>query len=89
MHTETIVAMITAIAALLAGIGGIVSAVVLNRKMIALIEYRLSQVEKKLEIHNGYAKLFSEVTSDISGMRTDIEVIKTSLKFIEKEATQK
>ena len=79
-------AMITAIGALIVGIASIISAILLNRKTMALLEYRMGQVEKKLDSHNGYAKLFSQTSTEISAMRTDIEVIKTSLKYIEQEA---
>lgn len=77
--------MIAAIGSLVVGIGAILSAILLNRKTMALLEYRMGQVEKKLDSHNGYAKLFSETTAQISKMQTDIAVIKTSLQYIQKE----
>lgn len=76
---------IIAIGGVLSGIAGILSAILLNRKTMALLEYRMVQVEKKLDSHNGYAKLFSETAAQISKMQTDIEVIKTTLSFIQKE----
>ena len=79
-------AMITAIGALVVGIASIISAILLNRKTVALLEYRMGQVEKKLDSHNGYAKLFSETASEISKMQTDIAVIKTEIEYIRKEA---
>ena len=79
-------AMITAIGALIVGIASTISAILLNRKTVALLEYRMGQVEKKLDSHNGYAKLFSETASEISKMQTDIAVIKTEIEFIRKEA---
>lgn len=78
--------LITAIAALLAGLGGIISAFLLNRKTMALLEYRMGQVERKLDQHNGYAEKFSQVTDDISKIHEDVAVIKTKLEYIEKEA---
>ena len=77
-------AMITAIGALIVGIASIISAILLNRKTVALLEYRMEQVEKKLDSHNGYAKLFSETAAEISKMQTDIAVIKTEIEFIRK-----
>lgn len=79
------VEMITAIGALIAGLASIVSAIVLNRKTTALMQYRLEQVEKKLDSHNGYAKMFSESADRIAKIETDIAVIKTALEFIQKE----
>lgn len=77
--------MIAAIGSLVVGIGAILSAILLNRKTMALLEYRMGQVEKKLDSHNGYAKLFSETSAQIGQMQTDIAVIKTSLQYIQKE----
>ena len=77
--------MITAIGALSAGLASIVSAIVMNRKTTALMQYRLEQVEKKLDSHNGYAKMFSESADRIAKIETDIAVIKTALEFIQKE----
>ena len=76
---------IIAIGGVLSGIAGILSAILLNRKTMALLEYRMVQVEKKLDSHNGYAKLFSETSAQIGQMQTDIAVIKTSLQYIQKE----
>ena len=78
--------MITAIGALVVGLGSILSAILLNRKTTALLEYRMRQVEKKLDSHNGYAKMFSDTTSTLNDVKTDIAVIKTTLEFINKES---
>lgn len=78
--------MITAIGALVVGLASIISAILLNRKTMALLEYRMAQVERKLDSHNGYAKMFSDTSTKISKMETDIAVIKTSLEYIQKEA---
>lgn len=77
--------MITAIGALVLGFGSVVSAILLNRKTMALLEYRMSKVEKKLDEHNGYARLFNETADKISKIETDVAVVKTSVKYLEKE----
>lgn len=77
--------MITAIAAFVVGIASIISAILLNRKTMALLEYRMEQVEKKLDSHNGYAKMFSETSGRITKIETDVAVIKASLEFLKKE----
>ena len=84
MSTEIIIALIAGIGGTLSGLAAILSAVLLNRKTMALLEYRMGQVEKKLDSHNGYAKLFSETSAQISAIQTDIAVIKTTLGFIQK-----
>ena len=89
MTTEIIIALIMGIGGTLSGLAAILSAILLNRKTMALLEYRMEKVEKKLDSHNGYAKLFSETSDRIAKMETDIAVIKTSLEFIQKEVEQK
>lgn len=77
--------MITAIAAFVAAAASIISAILLNRKTTALLEYRMSKVEQKLDQHNGYAKMFSETSKQIAEIQKDVAVIKTKLEYIEGE----
>ena len=77
--------MITAIGAFLVGIASVLSAILLNRKTQALLEYRLGEVERKLDTHNGYAQKFADTTQCISEIKTDIAVIKAKMEFIAKE----
>ena len=81
--------MITAIGAFFVGVASILSAILLNRKTQALMEYRLGKVEEKLDSHNGYAQKFSESSDRLSKIETDIAVIKTSMEYIAKEAEAK
>ena len=79
------VELITAIAALVAAAGGIISAILLNRKTTALLQYRMDEVEKRLDSHNHYASMFVETSDRIAKMEKDVAVIKTSLDFIRDE----
>lgn len=83
--TETMIALITAVGAFLAGAGGIISAILLNRKTSALLEYRMKEVERKLDSHNGYAQRFAENSEQLASLKTDIEIIKNDLKWIKEE----
>jgi len=74
--------MIVAIGSLIAGISGIVSAVLLYRKTVALLEYRMELVEKRLDEHNGYAKKFGDITGMVAEIKTDIAVIKNEISHI-------
>lgn len=78
--------MITAIGALITGISSLVGAIVLHRKTIALIEYRLHEVEKRLDSHNHYAEMFSETSDRITRMETDIKWV---CKFLGKDGDGK
>lgn len=77
--------MITAVGALIVGIASVVSAIMLNRKTVALLEYRMSKVEKQLESHNHYAEKFTETADKIAKIQTDVAVIKTKLEYIEED----
>lgn len=68
--------LITAIAALIAGFAGIISAILLNRKTMALLEYRMEQVEKSLKQHNNYASRFEEIEKAIVAIQKDVEYIR-------------
>lgn len=74
--------MITAIGALVAAVGGIISAILLHRKTVLLLEYRMGEVEKKLDSHNGYAQKFVENSEKMADMQKDIAVIRTTLDFL-------
>lgn len=74
--------MILAIGSLVAGISGIISAVLLYRKTLALLEYRMGEVEKKLDEHNGYAKKFTELAEVLSELKTDIAVIRNDISYL-------
>lgn len=39
-------------------------------------EDRLTAIERKLDIHNGYAERFSEIGTDIAVIKTEIRAIK-------------
>lgn len=68
--------MVTAIGALIAGIAGIISAILLNRKTMALLEYRMEKVEKKLDSHNNYAQRFEEIEKALVAIQKDVEFIR-------------
>jgi len=42
----------------------------------SLINWRLQALEKKVDSHNNYAKMFSETTTDIALMKQEIQFIK-------------
>lgn len=46
---------------------------------------RLSTIESKLDEHNGYAQRFVENSEQLATLKTDIEIIKTDLKWIKEE----
>lgn len=41
----------------------------------ARLEDRLRSVEKKLDVHNGYAEKFTEISTDIAVIKNDIKTL--------------
>ena len=80
--------MLVAIGAFISGVGAIISAVLMNRKTVALLEYRMSEVEKKLDEHNGYAKKFSDVSGVLSDLKTDVAVIRNDISYLKHGKTE-
>ncbi|MBQ6679557.1 MAG: hypothetical protein IJM76_05990 [Lachnospiraceae bacterium] len=74
--------MITALAAFVAAVGGIVSALLLHRKTVSLLELRLQIVERKLDDHNGYAEKFAEYAEKMADIQVDLAKIRTTLEFL-------
>lgn len=73
MSTEVIVSLI--------GLAGIFIKVYFEfKKMNQMINYRLDRLEKKVDIHNGYAEKFNSTANDITAIQKDIEWIKKEIK---------
>lgn len=69
--------MLTAVGALILGLSGLISAILLNRKTVALLEWRMQEIERKLDGMDD-----SNTADRIARMETDIAVIKTKLDFL-------
>ena len=67
--------MVIAIGSLIAGIAGIISAILLYRKTVALLEYRMGNVEKKLDEHNGYADKIGQIQTDVAVIKTRVDLL--------------
>lgn len=89
MDTGILIALIAGIGGTLTGIGAILSAILMHRKTVALLEWRMQSVEKKLDSHNGYAEKFAQTSADIADMRKDIAVVLTTVGWIQKEVEEK
>lgn len=44
------------------------------------IDEKISTIEKKVDIHNGYGEKFGEVAKNMTAMQKDIEYMKKSIK---------
>lgn len=74
------------IVALITGICAVVGQWLISRKQTAdretaeavrdaKLELRLQSVEKKLDLHNGYAERFAEIGADIAVIKNDIKTL--------------
>lgn len=48
-----------------------------------LINWRLKKLEEKVEIHNGYAEKFSDISTAIALIQKDMEYIKKAVEKLE------
>lgn len=55
---------------------------------ISLIRYKLGRMEKKVDEHNGYAKMFAEAHEDIAIIKNDLQYVKDDIKEL-KERSKK
>ena len=74
--------LITAIAGMLAGLGGILTAILMYNKTMAVVQEQIKGMKEKLDSHNGYAKMFSDTSEKINKIETDSAVMRTTLEFI-------
>ena len=76
MSVPDFIAIISGITVVITAIGVLIANLQQNKKTAALLDYRMQQVEKKIDIHNGYAKRFEEIEIAITAIQKDIEYIR-------------
>ena len=59
--------------ALVTVIGNIVISLISNRKSMALIEYRLGQLEKKVDLHNNVIDRTYELEKQVAVIKEDLK----------------
>ena len=64
------------IVAIITGLFSVLGQWVISREREARMDERLKSVEKKLDIHNGYAEKFTEIQVSIGEISTEIKNIK-------------
>lgn len=73
MNTELVTTLIS--------VGGVVlSAIISLVASMALVNWRIANLEKKVDEHNEYAKKFADCAQDIALLQKDIVYIKERLK---------
>lgn len=79
MSVQDFIATISGITALITAVGVLIVNIMQNRKTGYLIEYRMGNVERKLDEHNSYAERFGEIEKAIVAIQKDIEHIKGAI----------
>lgn len=82
MSAPDFIAVISGITGVITAIGVLIVNIMQNKKTGYLLEYRMGNVEKKLDEHNNYAKRFEEVEKAIVSIQKDIGYLR---ERIEKE----
>lgn len=76
MSVQDFIALISGITAFITAIGVLIVNIMQNKKTGYLIEYRMGNVERKLDEHNSYAIRFEEIEKAIIAIQKDIEYMK-------------
>ena len=76
MSVQDFIAIVSGITAFITAIGVLIVNIMQNRKTGYLIEYRMGNVERKLDEHNSYASRFGEIEKAIVAIQKDIEYMK-------------
>lgn len=79
MSVQDFIALISGITAFITAIGVLIVNIMQNKKTGYLIEYRMGNVERKLDEHNSYAMRFEEIEKAIIAIQKDIEYMKGRL----------
>lgn len=76
MSVQDFIALVSGITAFITAIGVLIVNIAQNRKTTYLIEYRMGNVERKLDEHNQYARRFEEIEKAIIAIQKDIEFLR-------------
>ena len=79
MDVQDFIALISGITAFITALGVLIVNILQNKKTGYLIEYRMGNVEQKLDEHNSYARRFEEIEKAIVAIQKDIEYMKGRL----------
>lgn len=75
MSVQDFIAIVSGITAFITAIGVLIVNIMQNKKTGYLIEYRMGNVERKLDEHNNYARRFEEIEKAIVAIQKDISFL--------------
>lgn len=80
MSAPDFIAVISGITGVITAIGVLIVNIMQNKKTGYLLEYRMSNVEKKLDEHNNYAKRFEEIEKAMVSIQKDIGYLRERME---------
>ena len=80
MNVPDFIALISGITGVITAIGVLIVNIMQNKKTGYLLEYRMGNVEKKLDEHNSYAKRFEEIEKAMVAMQKDVSFLRERME---------
>lgn len=80
MSVQDFIALISGITAFITAIGVLIVNIMQNKKTGYLLDWRMGNVERKLDEHNNYAKRFEEIEKAIIAISKDISYLKEKMQ---------
>lgn len=76
MSIQEFIGLISGITAFITAIGVLIVNIMQNKKTGYLLDYRMGNVERKLDEHNNYARRFEEIEKAIVAIQKDIQFLR-------------
>ena len=80
MTVPDFIALVSGITGVITAIGVLIVNIMQNKKTGYLLEYRMGNVEKKLDAHNNYAKRFEEIEKAMVAMQKDVNFLRERME---------
>lgn len=76
LSIQEFIGLISGITAFITAIGVLIVNIMQNKKTGYLLDYRMGNVERKLDEHNNYARRFEEIEKAIVAIQKDIQFLR-------------
>jgi hypothetical protein len=80
MAPTDFIALVSGLTGVITAVGVLIVNIMQNKKTSYLLEYRMKNVEQKLDEHNNYASRFEEIEKAIVAMQKDVEFLRTKME---------
>lgn len=80
MTVPDFIALVSGITGVITAIGVLIVNIMQNKKTGYLLDWRMGNVEKKLDEHNSYAKRFEEIEKAMVAMQKDVSFLRERME---------